>query len=254
MRFRDRFLSPRTARAILSWRILVAVGVGAAMALAGLGIGVAIGVGVGVYAALVLAAVPRAPRRPAIDPFALGEPWRRLVQQSQAAARRLRATIAEHDDGPLRRRLESIAADLERGLDEAWQVAQRGDQIDDAVRRLDPTALRSKLESTRRRAVERPSDDTEAAIRSIESQLSTADRLHRTSEETADRLRRTQTRLDELVARASEVGIGAVDTDGYAREVDDLVVQLEALHAAVDEVGRAAGNAGGGPDGGVGGA
>ena len=44
-----------------------------------------------------------------------------------------------------------------------------------------------------------------------------------------------ETRLDELVARASEVRIGTVDTANYQRDVDDLVIQLEALHQAVEE-------------------
>ncbi|MEJ7799295.1 MAG: hypothetical protein WKF60_02175, partial [Ilumatobacter sp.] len=68
-----------------------------------------------------------------------------------------------------------------------------------------------------------------------ERQIDTADRLKRQSAETADALRLTQTRLDELVARASEVQVGVVDTDAYRRDVDDLVIKLEALHQAVEE-------------------
>ncbi len=45
----------------------------------------------------------------------------------------------------------------------------------------------------------------------------------------------TQTQLDELVARASEVRIGASDTETYAHDVDELVIKLEALHQAVAE-------------------
>jgi hypothetical protein len=72
-------------------------------------------------------------------------------------------------------------------------------------------------------------------VASIERQLESADRLRRQSEETASSLRRTQTQLDELVARAAEVQIGTADTASYARDVDDLVVRLEALHQAVEE-------------------
>ena len=38
-----------------------------------------------------------------------------------------------------------------------------------------------------------------------------------------------------VVARASEVRLGAVDTDSYRRDVDELVIKLEALHQAVEE-------------------
>ena len=79
MGFPDRFFTPATARAILSWRILLGAGVGLALGLAGLPIVIAIGVGVAIYAASVGAAMPRRASRPAIDPFVLGEPWRQLV-------------------------------------------------------------------------------------------------------------------------------------------------------------------------------
>jgi hypothetical protein len=239
MGFRDRFYTPRTAKAILSWRILLGVGLGATIGVAGLPISVAVGVGAVAYGASIALAMPKAAGRPSIDPFVLGEPWRQMMQSSQAAGRRLRATVEGTDDGPLKDTLNDIAGQLDKGLDEAWEVAKRGDEIDDVVRRLDPTALRSKLETLQRRAADRPSPDAEAAVASVERQLASAERLKQQSAETAASLRLTQTQLDELVARASEVRIGTVDTTAYAREVDDLVVKLQALHEAVEETWRA---------------
>ena len=145
------------------------------------------------------------------------------------------ATVAEADDGPLKSTMEAIVDQLEHGLDEAWEVARRGDESDDAVRRLDPTKLRSNLETARARAAAEPSDDADAAVASIERQLATADRLKQQSADTAAALQRTQTQLDELVAQAAEVRIGTVDTDTYRHEVDELVIRLEALHQAVGE-------------------
>ncbi len=235
MGLRDRFYTPATAKAILSWRILVGLGVGAVTAIAGLPLLGAIAAGAVVYAGTVAAAMPKAPTRPNIDAFVLSEPWRQIMQGAQGAGRRLRQTVDGTSDGPLKETLRGIAEQLERGLGEAWEVAQRGDEIDDAVRRLDPTALRSKLATLRQRAETDPTPETEAAIASVERQLASADRLKQQSAETAATLRLTQTRLDELVARASEVRIGAVDTEAYARDVDDLVIRLEALHQAVEE-------------------
>jgi hypothetical protein len=37
------------------------------------------------------------------------------------------------------------------------------------------------------------------------------------------------------VARAAEVSIGASDTDAYATDVNDLVVEIEAMRLAVEE-------------------
>ena len=36
--------------------------------------------------------------------------------------------------------------------------------------------------------------------------------------------------------RATEVSVGAGDTDRFANEVDDLVLELEGLHQAVQEL------------------
>jgi hypothetical protein len=239
MGFRDRFFTPRTAKAILSWRIAVGVGVAVAIAVAGVGVPIAVLAGVGAYAGLVLAAMPATTKRVDVDPFTLSEPWRQLVQGAQSAQRKLRATVGGVDAGPLRERLQEIADQLDRGLEQTWAVARRGDEIDDAVRALDPTALRSKLATLEQRASAVPSPDADAAVASARSQLESAERLKQQSADTATKLRLTQTRLDELVVRASEVRIGTADTDAYANDVDDIVLQLEALRQAVEETRQA---------------
>ena len=235
MGFRDRFYTAKTARAILSWRILLGVVVPVVLVVAGMQIGAAIGIGAVVYAGSVGLAMPKPAGRPVIDPFVLSEPWRKLIQNAQASGRKLRETVGRTPSGPLKETLQDIADQLEHGLDEAWQIARRGDEIDDAVRRLDPTGLRSKLATLRQRASDIPSPEADSAVQSVERQLATADRLKQQSDETAASLRLTQTQLDELVARASEVLVGTMDTDTYARDVDELVVKLEALHQAVEE-------------------
>ena len=235
MGLRDRFYTPTTAKALLSWRILLGVGVGVASAVAGLPIGLAIGLGVAVYAATVASAMPRGRATANIDPFVLGEPWRQIMQQAQGSGRKLRSTVADADDGPVKSTMQGVVDQLERGLGEAWAIARRGNEIDHAVRRLDPTALRSKLATFQARAAATPSPEHDAAIASVERQIETAERLKHQSAETATSLRLTQIRLDELVARASEVQFGAVDTVAYRRDVDDLVIKLEALHQAVEE-------------------
>ncbi|MEZ5296029.1 MAG: hypothetical protein R2697_07095 [Ilumatobacteraceae bacterium] len=235
MGVRDRFFTPQTAEAILSWRIALGIGVAVAMAVAGLPIVVAAAVGLGLYVSSVLVAMPRGSERPHIDPFTLSEPWRQLILQTQGSGRKLRTTVEGVDDGPLKQQLVAIADQLDRGIDEAWEIARRGDDIDATIRTLDPTRLRSKLATLRSQAGSSPSADNAAAIASVEQQLATADRLRQRSTETAESLRATQTRLDELVARAGEVRVGLADSDTYASDVDDLVVRLEALHQALEE-------------------
>lgn len=235
MGFRDRFYTPATAKAILSWRLLLGVVVGVVAGLIGLPIWLAIVAGIVVYAGSVALAMPKPAVQPRIDPFALSEPWRQLMQGAQSASRRFRETVRGVPNGPLRQQLAAIDEQLQHGLAEAWRVALAGDEIDDVVRRLDPTRLRSKLATAEQRAAADPSPEHEAAVASLREQLLSAERLTQKSAETAATLRLTQTQLDELVARAGEVRIGAADTATYAKDVNDLVLKLEALRLAVEE-------------------
>ncbi len=158
------------------------------------------------------------------------------MQAGQRSSRRLNETVRSIAPGPLRDRLQDIADRLDEGLREGWEVAKRGDQIDKAVRTLDPPRLRSRLDTLRKQAAAGSTENLAAAIESTEGQLASAERMKQRSAETADQLRLTQSRLDELVARAAEVSIGAGDTDRFAHDVDDLVLELEGLHQAVLEL------------------
>jgi hypothetical protein len=236
--FRDRFWTPKTAKAILSWRILLGAVAGVGVGLLGVAVPGAVLIGAAVYAGSVLLAVPRGSPRPSVDPFTVGEPWRHFVQAGQRSRRTFLETVAATPPGPLHDRLRSIGERLDAGLAEGWAVAKRGHQIDSSIRKLDPTALRSRLATLQQQASTAPSENVTAAIASVESQLASVDRLKQLSATTADQLRLTQSRLDELCARAAEVSIGASDTDRLANDVDDLVLELEGLRQAVQELPR----------------
>lgn len=241
MGLRDRFFTPATAKALLSWRILTGAAAGVIAWALGLNpIGAAV-IGVTLYGALVFTAMPRAPRS-TIDPFGISEPWRHFVQGTQRARQSLRAAVGATADGPLKARLTDIAGRLEQAVEESWAIAKRGDEIDAAVNRIDPVRLRSQLATLNSGSpTDSPtSGDRSAAVASVESQLASADRLKALSASTADRLRLTQARLDELVARAAEVSVGTSDTDTYEHDVDNLVVELEGLRLAVAETNETA--------------
>lgn len=196
-----------------------------------------LGVTIVVVSVAVVVSLRPSPRS-GLDPFTVGEPWRQFVQSATRSGTKLHQTIDAADAGPLKARMDEIAGRLDDGLRETWQVARRGDDIDNTIRRLEPTALRSKLAALEARSVANATPDVDAAIASVKNQLESVHRLELESKKTADRLRLTQTRLDELVSRAAEVAIGAGDTDAYEHDVDDLVIELEALRQAVDETNR----------------
>lgn len=236
MAFRDRFWRPATARAILSWRLLLGAAAGVVGGLVGVPIVGAALIGVAVYAGAVALAVPRDAKVVDLDPFTVSEPWRQMVQSAQRARRRFLDVVAATQPGPLRDRLQDIGTRLDAGLADGWAVARRGHEIDASIRQLDPTALRSRLATLQGQAAAAPSEHLAAAIASTQQQLASVDRLKQLSASTADRMRLTNSRLDELAVRATEVSIGAGDTDQFANDVDNLVLELEGLHQAVQEL------------------
>jgi hypothetical protein len=188
-------------------------------------------VAIGVAAVASAIAVLRRHRRPAqrpliIDSFVLGEPWRRHVSAAQSAQRRYADIVAATPSGPLRSNMQSITAQVQRGVEECWLIAKRGNELDTALRRLDSTSLQARLELT--------SDD--ATRTSLQAQLDAAQRIRTTRDDADQRLRLLNTRLGELLAEAAEVSVGSDTTGELGSAVDDVVTQLQALRLAVEDV------------------
>ena len=219
---------------------IVLAGVGAAAGiLTGGGIFAAIGLGVAAWAGRIAAAVPRDPRADRIDPFTLGEPWRRAVQDALQAQARFEEAVHETRKGPLRERMLEIAGRIDHGVDEAWRVARQGQALVEARRRIDTKdALRelAEVEGRQGEAFERTAE-------SLRAQLASAERLEGTIDDARARLRLTNARLDEAVARAAELSVAAHDVaqlQGLGDDVDALVTDLEALRLGLEEVQRPA--------------
>jgi hypothetical protein len=169
------------------------------------------------------------PAAPALDPFTIGEPWRHHVQAAQSAQRRYRRIVEATPAGPLRDKLTEIGRQVDRGVVECWQIARRGDELDDAVEQLGGGSLRTRLE--------RATDD--ATRSSLQAQLGSVDRLKTTRDQADAQLLLLNTRLGEVLAGAAEISVassGSGATDELGTAVDDVVEQLEALRLAVQDV------------------
>ena len=239
--FRDRFLTPQVASAIMSPLGIVLFGVGAAGAiLVGAPLAIAAGVGTLAWGGRVLAALPRDPTRTRVQPSSLAEPWRSYVAGAQDAKSRFDAVVRDMNTGPLRERLATLAARLDDGIDESWRIARRGNDISQALARLDTDQPHAELAALRHSLAGRPATQATAqTIRSLEAQIAAAERLQATADDARDRLRLLDARFDELVARAVEVSLGAGDSDVLGNDVDGLVTELEALRAAIEETSAA---------------
>lgn len=235
MRFRDRFFSPKVARAITSPSAILATGAGAALGLLALGPGGAILGGVAFLVGRVALAIPRAPQGARIDPFALSEPWRRLVQDAQRAQAQFRQAVRDTRPGPLRDRLVSIGEGVDEGVDECWQIARAGHQLAAARRRVDlADAQRDLAELDASGATGPTADATRAAA---QAQISAAARMDATITETRDRLRLLNARLDEAVTRVIELSVAGTDVGGLDRvnaDVASITMEMEALRQGIE--------------------
>jgi hypothetical protein len=244
--FRDRFLTPPVARAMMSPLGMVLFGVGGAAAiLAGLPVVAALGVGAVAWAGRVGAAVPRNPKRDRVEPFVLADPWRKYVVSAQEAKQRFDRVVSDMQAGPLRDRLQELAGRLADGIDESWRIAKRGNEISNALTRLDTVQAQTELAELRVQIGSRPSGMAQPTaaeartIQALEAQLQSEMRLQATADDARSRLRLLDARFDELVARAVEVSVGTGDTSVLGNDVDALVSELESLRIALDETNQA---------------
>ncbi len=222
--------------------VVLAVGSAGVGAVAGLPVLAALAIGAGGYAlgAAASALLRRdggGGRQERIDPFTLGDPWRRRVQAALSAQQRYEAAIRGTRDGPLRERLVDVGARIEAGVQECWRIANQGNALGKGVRTLGIVELRTRLDTAEATAGARAVDDQQVA--SLRAQLESAERLSTTSADADARLVVLTARLDEAAARAVELSLGSgtdADLVGLGSEVDEVVDQLEALRLALGEV------------------
>lgn len=235
--FRDRFYTRQTAEAIMSPGSIVAAGAGAAVGVLTGVWPVAVVLGVAAYGATVLFKMPREKRSidGPIEPRRLHDPWRTHVREALQAEQRFGEAVAGTPAGPLRERLDGMAGRIGDAVNECWRIANRGQQLEIALGKLDPyPQLQAKLARARGNA------GVETAIR---NQIDSYQRIEQTAVQTRERLQLLEARLDEAVARAVEVGLRAgdpIEIGVLDDDVDSLVTEMEALRRGLDETaGRA---------------
>jgi hypothetical protein len=182
----------------------------------------------------------RSPRRPHIDPFALSEPWHTFVAHAQRSRRRFQQAIGRARPGPLRTRLEEIAARIDDAVQECWQVASAGDSLADALEQIHVAQVKRELDTIMRSASERDSTK-DATVAALRAQLAAGDRLRATITDARSRLQLLDARLDESVARAIELSVSsdASALDSLSADVDGIVGDMEALRIGIAEADAA---------------
>lgn len=242
--FRDRFLTPPVARAMMSPSGILLAGAGASVAiLVGLGPIGAVALGALAWAGRVGYAVPRKAGDERIDPFTLNEPWRRFVQSSLQSQSRFDQAVRNAERGPLRDRLAQIGDRVHDAVRESWRIARQGQVLADASGQIDTAGVQRQLSEVRANASApwAAGSSLEKTAAALEAQLASAERLATVTREAEDRLRLLNARMDEMVARAIELSVDANQVDelgGLGSDVDHLVDEMEALRLAMDETDR----------------
>lgn len=240
--FRDRFLTRRTAEAIMAPSSIVVGGAATAAGIAaGAPIVAAALLGAAAYGAWVARQMPRA--RPAtgadgdIDLRRLRDPWRWYVKEALDSEERFSRAVQGANAGPLRERLATIGTRLRDGVRECWRIANRGQELEDALRELVPAdQVEERIRSLRAGP---PSATTDGLVDALRGQAESWRRIAATAADARNRLEILEARLDEAVARAVELSLRSADVGalgGLDADVDALVGEMEALRRGLEEV------------------
>ena len=191
-----------------------------------------------------------------IDPFAVPEPWRALVQQAVDAGKRFRRAAEAWPAGPLRDRLVSLEPSVDGEVRAVWIAARQGATISGgyppAAKRPDVEELSAELESVQLERSELASGDRarreelDRAERALASQVHAARRAESTAAAVADRLRMLVARLDEAVTAVVTLTAapgGAADVEVAVGTLEGLAEEIAALEAGIGEVAQLSGGA-----------
>lgn len=254
--FRDRFFTRPVSRAATSPSAFVALGLGAAVGIvatagtAGLAAPVVAGIlgGAVGYGGRVALAIPRGPAgAERIDPFGVNEPWRHAVQDALEAQQRFGEAIRATAPGPLRTHLDSIAERVGDAVHECWRVAQQGQVVADARKRIDDREIqweRTRQQTQVQMAGGAPTDTQARTLASLDAQLATAARMDQAIASTRDELDLINARLDESVTQAVELSVSTTsDVGSLGTDVEGIVDALQALRQAMSDLDRPSGGA-----------
>jgi hypothetical protein len=244
---------PAVARAAVGPAAIVSVAGGVAIGVAVQSVVLAVVLGVGAWLGRMAYAVRRSSRQsaarpPAIDPYAVPDPWRQYVRQAGAAGQRFDQAAGQWPEGPLRDRLLMLQPQVEDAVNEVWSVARRGAALTGSpatgVSRRQLSAELQKVQAERLRLDPTASQRAEVLAgreAAIAAQIRAARHAEDAAGQAADRLRLMTAQLDEAVTQLLELGLRHEDPshqvfDTVAPSIGELVDQIRALEDGLRSV------------------
>jgi hypothetical protein len=180
--------------------------------------------------------VTRRSHDPAIDPFGVGEPWRRLVQSAVRAQSRYREMLASVPAGPMHDVLAGIGTQVDEAVSECWRIARRGHDLGQVLDGMTIARTREQLATI---AADETDPDVIGRADALRSRLASYERVAATSADAEQELRLLVARLEETSARGAELSLTAGADPGLAAlgsDVSQVLDELEALRLAFDEL------------------
>ena len=149
--------------------------------------------------------------------------------------------------GPLRDSLSGVSGQLDDAVAECWRVAQQGQIVADARKRIKDREVRWELQQAEHTlsTATGPNEIQGRTIAALQAQLATADRMDALVGRTKDQLDLLNARLDESVTRAIELSVSnrLSDANSLGDDVGDIVTDLESLRMAIEDLDDAGGQA-----------
>lgn len=166
-----------------------------------------------------------------IDPFAVGEPWRRFVQSALATEKRFNEALRASSPGPVQDRLLSVQPSVRTGVEECWQAARQAQEVSQARLKLDGWVLKTRYD----RLVSEGNHDAAA---STAAQLDSLKRLDGLIAEAKAALEAQTAKLALAVTTASEMNVANSRPDEATQvqsSLEQVADELEALRRALGD-------------------
>ncbi len=153
------------------------------------------------------------------------------VAEALDARSRYADLLAGMREGPARDRLAALQSRVDAGVLAVWETARRAGDIERTLATLDPDQVTAEYKRSKRTEGD---DELEAALA---QRFASVQRLLNVLDDTDERLRLLDARLGAAVAAAAEVAVGTAPPDAVDQELESVVGDLEALRAALHELG-----------------
>jgi hypothetical protein len=177
------------------------------------------------------------PLADALDPEAVLPAYRPAVVDAARARGQFHALVAATSPGPLQDRLRELGSGVDSGVLAVWNAVQQAMRLESVVATLDPERVTAELKRAKR-----SSEADASVVEALGARFDSTQRLLNALDELRQRIPVLEARLGTAVARAAELTLtsstsssaGALDSLG--RELDQLVLELEALQAGAEAV------------------